>query len=405
MKNSNPNPSENQTDSSGKARPIWFEYLRSLPFEKGSLDDNCYRSALRAASLGVPEDFVFETLCARIEEAGDQPKKDKIWSQIHRANAYVHDALEKGSQVLQRKTNSRPTQVKKPGKPKAKFCPDVLARIAAALETQEIERFITSRSPLNPDYISSNDFLMSIYHPGEKVLVFSEFKSQGQVLWDYHKHKDIQLPVGSLDGVWFLANPVDGNYYANPRQGGKLSRRSEESITSFRFVLLESDQANTSAWLKLLAQAPLQICAIYSSGGRSIHALVRIDATSKSDWDDQVRPYKAFLTMLGADPGALSAVRLSRLPQAFRGEILQRLIYFEPSTDGTPICAKVTRPFHYDWLQWANCMLDRRQIITREDADLCRQVLEPFAEDPLIDEMLLKLEFNYVEGKDEKQSI
>jgi len=40
---------------------------------------------------------------------------------------------------------------------------------------------------------------------------------------------------------------------------------------------------------------------------------------------------------LGADPGALSAVRLTRLPQAMRGQRLQRLLYLNPDPDGRPI--------------------------------------------------------------------
>ena len=43
------------------------------------------------------------------------------------------------------------------------------------------------------------------------------------------------------------------------------------------------------------------------------------------------------LVTLGADPGALSAVRLTRLPQARRGDRVQRLLYLNPAPDATPI--------------------------------------------------------------------
>ena len=58
---------------------------------------------------------------------------------------------------------------------------------------------------------------------------------------------------------------------------------------------------------------------------------------SKADWDAKVRAIKPVLVTLGADPGALSAVRLTRLPQAKRGERVQRLLYLNPEPDGTPI--------------------------------------------------------------------
>jgi hypothetical protein len=64
---------------------------------------------------------------------------------------------------------------------------------------------------------------------------------------------------------------------------------------------------------------------------------VRIDASSKTDWESKVAKMKPVLVTLGADPGALSAVRLTRLPQAMRGQRLQRLLYLNPDPDGRPI--------------------------------------------------------------------
>jgi hypothetical protein len=83
---------------------------------------------------------------------------------------------------------------------------------------------------------------------------------------------------------------------------------------------------------------PLRIASICESGRRSIHALVRVDAASKAEWDRLVAPIKPVLITLGADPGALSAVRLSRLPQAMRGERCQRLLYLNSQPSGMAIC-------------------------------------------------------------------
>jgi hypothetical protein len=142
--------------------------------------------------------------------------------------------------------------------------------------------------------------------------------------------------------VWFLANPCDGEFHWNPREE-KDSRRSEESITSWRYAVVESDKANPGQWLKALVQLCLPISAIYSSGKRSIHALVRIDAGSKAEWDEIVRgELLPALTVLGADPGALTAVRLTRLPNCRREETgkPQRLLYLDSKPDGEPICRK-----------------------------------------------------------------
>ena len=82
---------------------------------------------------------------------------------------------------------------------------------------------------------------------------------------------------------------------------------------------------------------PLPIACICESGGRSIHALVKIEAASKGEWDAMVKKMKPVLVTLGADPGALSAVRLTRLPQARRGRRVQRLLYLNPEPDGRPV--------------------------------------------------------------------
>ena len=225
---------------------------------------------------------------------------------------------------------------------KPAFCPMVLKRVAAkAASVRDVVAFIKGRSPVAVEGLASAGFLRRLYPKGsgEKVLVFSEMRSQGQLLWKANASDLIleeDFPAGP-DGVWFLAQPVDGEYHCNPRLGGKPSRRSEESVTAWRYAVLESDEAEPDEWLRCLIQLPLRIASVCESGGRSIHALVRLDAESKADWDTKVRAIKPVLVTLGADPGALSAVRLTRLPQAMRGERVQRLLYLNPAPDGAPI--------------------------------------------------------------------
>jgi hypothetical protein len=224
---------------------------------------------------------------------------------------------------------------------KPEFRPMVLKRIAAKAAVADVVAFIGERSPVRVDTQDSASVLRRLYPlcSGEKVLIFSDMRSQGQMLWEADKSTFIQnrhLPTGS-DGIWFLPQPVDGEFHANLRLNGKRSRRSEESVRAWRYVVLESDEADSEDWLRCLIQMPLRIVSICESGGRSIHALVRLDAASKEDWDSKVRKMKPALVTLGADPGALSAVRLTRLPQAKRGVRVQRLLYLAPTPAGEPI--------------------------------------------------------------------
>ena len=219
---------------------------------------------------------------------------------------------------------------------KVEFDPSALAR--AAGEFRPRLDWFAARSYADPALTSSEDYLALLY-AGEKVLIFNDSRSQGQAVWP-----DEPIPSCGPEGMWYLANPVDGKEYPNPRTG-KLSRRSEESVTRWKFALIESDEADPSLWLAALAKSTLPISAIYSSGGRSVHALIRVPGagsgmarlsgpTSKEEWDAWARSMKAPLARLGADPKALTAVRLTRLPQQWRGERgkerLQKLLYVNP---------------------------------------------------------------------------
>ena len=229
-----------------------------------------------------------------------------------------------------------------PPPPKPQFKPETLKRVANKVSAiEDVIRFLSERSPVKVESQDSASVLRHFYarESGEKVILFNVMESQGQFVWDAAASDVIQnqhLPTGK-DGVWFLPQPVDGESYPNPRSDGKPSRRSAENVTAWRYAVLESDEADADDWLRCLVQMPFRISCICESGGRSIHALVRIDAASKADWDRVMQPIKPVLITLGADRGALSAVRLSRLPQAMRAERCQRLLYLNPQPNGVPI--------------------------------------------------------------------
>ena len=214
------------------------------------------------------------------------------------------------------------------------FDPVALATLAGDFRPR-LDWF-AARSYADPALLDSAGFL-SLLYAGEKVLIFSDDRSQGQALWP-----DDPIPSCGPRGMWYLANPVDGKSYPNPRTGNP-SRRSEESVTKWKFALLESDEADHRLWLAALAKSSLPISAIYSSGGRSVHALIRVPGTgsgmaalsgptSKSEWDAWARSVKGDLARIGADPKALTAVRLTRLPQQYRPDkgALQKLLYVNP---------------------------------------------------------------------------
>lgn len=236
--------------------------------------------------------------------------------------------------------------------PSPGFNPAKLAAIARRMDGFGAEE-LAAISPMRPDTRNPASFLHAIFAPGERVLCFTQYRSQGQVIWQRPEHLarydatalDAFVQAGEGQGAWFLSNPITGDFVELERlKSGHnptgRTRRAEESITAFRHLLLESDKADPAIWLAALVQMPLPILSICESGGRSLHALVRIDAKDGREFREIIAASKAGLEILGADPAALSPVRLTRLPQCWRAEKgkWQRLLYLNPNPTRTPIC-------------------------------------------------------------------
>lgn len=242
----------------------------------------------------------------------------------------------------------------------------------AALKSMMVRGFdptsswLAERSPIDPRDVTPQSFLDTIFKPKEKTLIFLKFFSQGELghvagdpgtsYYVYNRPGLIpavaaNFPKTSREGAWFLPSPIDGKWYPSGRvdDAGNpiLTRRSGSSVRHYRHLLLESDKAPEEEWMNVICQLALPISAIYTSGGRSIHALVRIEAGSKGMFDafrDRISP---LLSKLGTDAAAISGVRLTRLPGVMRegttdadGKYhkydkprLQRLLYLNPAPE------------------------------------------------------------------------
>ena len=242
-----------------------------------------------------------------------------------------------------------------PPPPEPVFSPEAFKKFAARVKDEINAGWLAASSPVCPWNRTPASFLHALYRRGEKIVIFDVYKSQGQEVWTHPGFPYNALALGRFTkgasvGAWFLTNPVDGEYY--PRDGGSRSRRSEASVTSWRYMVVESDlDVPAVDWLRVLVQLPLRIAAIYETGGKLPHALVELsESSSKQEWDrkrDQLLPS---LVTLGADPKTMSAVRLSRLPQcerlgtfdrdgaylAFDKPRVQRLLYLNPPRDYLP---------------------------------------------------------------------
>ena len=284
------------------------------------------------------------------------------------------DALGLAPREGERRAPVNPGVAAAPRAPKVESRPEVDREYVAFLirSTPEVdEEWLRRRSPVDPRGVTAGDFLNALYEPGERVLVFENQRSQGDFLWvagnpalpdaanvslrggwRLAQQRGVaavksELPQKSKDGVWYLVQPVSGQWEIKPdvtftadaegktrrEVDAHYTRRSAVNVRQWRYFVLESDELPMEEWLRVVVTLPVPIAALYTSGGRSVHALVRMPCGSKAMWDavrDNLRP---IVCPLGADPAALSAVRLSRLPGCFRGEREQRLLYLAPNPE------------------------------------------------------------------------
>ena len=207
--------------------------------------------------------------------------------------------------------------------------------VAMRLPIEDYAQFLAVRSPVEPSTVSLHDFFWGLYEPGETVLLFHNQLGKG---WRYRVGGNTNLDdfQAGEAGAWFLANPVTGQNLFNPR-AQKLSRRSKENVTSFRYALVESDRMPFAQWTGILAQLPLPIVSVTHSAGKSLHALVRVDAASEAEYEEVCQKLRSTLVPLGIDEAALTSVRLTRLPGFQRGGQEQKLLFLNSAADGTPI--------------------------------------------------------------------
>jgi hypothetical protein len=211
---------------------------------------------------------------------------------------------------------------------------------------------LRARSPIDPESCSGMTFLRHLFMPGERVFLTDNLLDRQGVIWEVPP-VDAPSPTDELTrfavpspglGAWFLNNPITGeakelDRLKSPNNPQGWTVRAEECLTAYRYLLLESDQAPKELWIRAVAVAPLPIVSITDSGGKSLHALVRIDARNAYQWQKIIEMIGPKMVRLGADPQAMSLSRLTRLPRSWRDNTgaFQRLAYLNPRPDGRPI--------------------------------------------------------------------
>lgn len=130
-------------------------------------------------------------------------------------------------------------------------------------------------------------------------------------------------------GAWFRMNPV--RQEPTGENGGWV----DADITAPRYMLVEFDKTPIECQMAFFSKVKLPIAAALMSGGKSVHAWVKLDAPDTDRYRELTREITEALKPFGADGANKNPSRLSRLPGAERkiqafGDGIQRLLYLNP---------------------------------------------------------------------------
>ncbi len=292
--------------------------LRSLPNPGG----NGYHLALmgvanRGIIAGVDRAELVKMIRAYTPEGGRVVPDSEI-----------HAAVEKAARECTQ-TSWRP---KKPQQHTERF--DASAFMAACLRDADSvgESDIWDASPVHIDWPPERDaveLLRALYQPDD-------------ILFAGDTYGTVVKPAAAWIAEFENGNAIPPHIIPNPLSGrvgltkdGKESFRADSCVTQFRFAVAEFDGLPREDQIRFWYAVDLPVCALIDSGGKSLHAWIRIDGIETADaWTAQVEQllFALRLVPLGCDPACRNEARLSRMPGHFRSEKnrWQRILFLAP---------------------------------------------------------------------------
>lgn len=142
-------------------------------------------------------------------------------------------------------------------------------------------------------------------------------RTVGDIVKDLRKHRKLEDAFGTFKdeaGGWIRINPTTGP--------------SDKNVTRYAYSLAESDDLSIEDQKKLFINFKLPIATLVESGGKSVHALVKIDAKDEAEYKQRVSFLYDWLAKhkFVVDENNKNPARLSRLPGVMRNGKLQKLV-------------------------------------------------------------------------------
>jgi hypothetical protein len=303
----------------------WIDYLNSLPWVRGHLDDSSNRGFLRGASLGIDPQTAIDEIARRITDTGERLRPGKLAHQCQ--DAYSRTSV--GSSGVLKPSAS------------VQWPPvdwDALSWLAAhgpgIYDLWEC-------SPLRwEDSEPHTEEIINTMFPGDPLLCTAfdaySFATRRREQWRGRLQRRSLIVPSPMTAVW------------GRTKSGELSQHSLEAVGPRIYLVVEHDfepnrpdQPDVGRWLRdgreivdvcaavqnYLASI-LPLACLTSSGGKSLHGFYLVAGRSESDQITFMRE----AIRLGACPYHwINKSQFARIPDGTReGGERQTCFYFNP---------------------------------------------------------------------------
>lgn len=173
--------------------------------------------------------------------------------------------------------------------------------------------------------------LRYLYQPADVLFIGGKYDETPATVADWCQR------IEARGAAWphMIPNPLTGA--CGTTKTGKPSLRADACVAGFRFAVIEFDNMlrvhQIAFWRAVIAGKLLDVAVLVDSGGKSIHAWVRVDSPNAVAWERDIERdlFARWLVPLGVDSACKNEARLSRLPGHLRRDTgrIQRLLYLD----------------------------------------------------------------------------
>lgn len=242
-------------------------------------------------------------------------------------------------------------------------------------------------------------FLEALYEPSDKIQIVVGKKleedgpevpvGQGTIMtrddW-IEKIKD----RGGISNVFASANEGgkvhQGIYFAINPLISATGGRKKDNIEKYKYALVEFDTISLKQQWQLLKKSKIPCATISYSGNKSLHALIKVNASNQAEYDQRVGYILNHFSGYDVDTQNKDPSRLSRLPGCTRGDTLK---------DQTLLAVDTGVATWRDWLDFQ--VNDFPEIMTQEEF-----YTQDLSEPPSIIDGLLHRQLSLVIGGSSK---